>query len=171
MPALSRYPLTETPETIFFLEIILKYWNRTFHNRKNFIGMGLNLVIHLHKITSGKSWLLYSLGGKNSFLKWFSRLALFKIERLSLVSIQGMVLFLMMYCQHLLNACPGRAVTVYLQCYSEILKGNSRIGYSETTETDSSTACLILTLPEDRKHSAYFHHYLLENQSCHFLVN
>lgn len=82
-----------------------------------------------------------------------------------------MVLSLIMYCQHLLNARPGRAVTVYLRCNSEILKGNSDTGYSETTETDASTACLTLTLPDDRMHSANFHHYLSENQSCHFLVS
>lgn len=96
LPALSRIPITGTPESFSFLKIILKYWNRTFHYRKNFISMGLNLVIHLHKITSGKSWLLYCLGGGNSFLKWFSRPALFKIERLPLMSIQGMVLSLIM---------------------------------------------------------------------------
>lgn len=82
-----------------------------------------------------------------------------------------MVLSLIMSCQHLLNACPGGAVAVYLQCYSEILKQNSDTGYSETTEADTSTACRILTLPDDMKHSANFHHHLSENQSCHFLVN
>lgn len=53
------------------------------------------------------------------------------------MDIQGVVLCLIMYCQHMLNAHPGRAVTGYLQCYREILKGSSDTGYSETTETDS----------------------------------
>lgn len=165
LPALSKIPVTGTPKSFFFLKIILKYWMRTFHYRKNFISMGFNLVIHLHKIPSGKSWLLYCLGGRNSFFKWFSRPAVFKIERLSFVSIQGMVLSLVMYCQHLLNACPGRAE--YLQCNSEISKGTVIQGTEKPQKQIHQQHAL--TLPDDRMHSANFHHNLSENQSCHFL--
>lgn len=76
------------------------------------------------------------------------------------MGIQGVGLCLIMYCQHMLNACPGRAVTGYLQCFCEILKGTSDTGYSETTETDSiksmpysntsqgqKTLCKLVTIP------------------------
>ena len=104
--------------------------------------MGLNLVIYLHQIMSGKSWLQYYLWGKASFLKWFTRPALFKNESLQFVDIEGGGLCLIMYCQHLLNACPGRAVTGYLQCFCKILKGTSDTGYWEATEIDSINSTL-----------------------------
>lgn len=77
------------------------------------------------------------MGKKKSFLKQFTRPALFKNESLQSVDIQSVVLRLIMYCQHMLNACPGRAVTGYLRCFCEILKGTSDTEYLETTETDS----------------------------------